>query len=136
MDATFTVWSNKGIRTIQELFIGDVLLSSLQLSQIYNPPKTHFFHHLQIRSFVQKTFNSFPDKTTQAQFNCILEVNSDRKGLIAQVYEFIGNIITHTTAHLKKAWDTDLGVVLAEDQWNSILGLIDTSSTSTHPRME
>ena len=79
---------------------------------------------------MQKTFISFPDKPTKTQYDCILELNSDRKGLISQVYGFISNINPHSTAHLKRAWDTDLGVDLTEDQWDSILDLIHTSSTS------
>ena len=102
IDATFTAWSNKGIRTIQDLLIEDVFASFLQLSQTYDLPKTHFFHYLQIRSFVQKIFGSFPDKPTKTHYDCILELNSDRKGLIS--YNCIGNIDPHTTAHLKRAW--------------------------------
>ena len=95
-------------------------LPFLQLSQTYGRPKTHFFSYLQIRSFVQKTFISFPDKPTKTQYDCILELNSDHKGLISQVYVFISNINPHSTAHLKRAWDTDLGVDLTEDQWDYI----------------
>ena len=105
-------------------------LPLLQHSQTYGLPKTHFFSYLQIRSFVQKTFISFPDKPTKTQYDCILELNSDRKGLISQVYGFFININPHSTAHLKRAWDTDLGVDLTEDQWDSILDLIHTSFTS------
>ena len=79
---------------------------------------------------MQKTFISFPDKPTKTQYDCILELNSDHKGLISQVYVLISNINPHSTAHLKRAWDTDLGVDLTEDQWDSILDLIHTSSTS------
>ena len=57
IDATFTAWSNKGIRTIQDMFIEDVFASFLQLSQTYDLPKTNFFCYLQIRSFVQKIFS-------------------------------------------------------------------------------
>ena len=130
IDAAFAAWSSKGIRTIQNLFIEDVFASFLQLAQTYALPKTHFFRYLQIRSFVQKSFGSFPDKPTDTHYDCILELNSDCKGLISQVYNCIGKIDPCTTAHLKQAWDTDLGVVLTEDQWESILNLTHTSSTS------
>ena len=98
IDAAFAAWSSKGIRTIQNLFIEDVFASFLQLAQTYALPKTHFFRYLQIRSFVQKSFGSFPDKPTDTHYDCILELNSDCKGLISQVY----NCVIHR-AHLSNA---------------------------------
>lgn len=61
-DPAFTLWFNKGIKSIHDLYIRDVFASFSQLSQAYDLPKNHFFRYLQIRSFVQKAVNLFPDK--------------------------------------------------------------------------
>ena len=129
-DPTFTQWFDKGIKSICNLYIEDTFASFSQLSQTYNLPKNHFFRYLQVRSFVQKTFHSFPDKPTKSHIDCILQLKSDSGGLIAQIYDLIQKIDPLSTENLRKAWDSDLGTVFRDDQWNSVLDLIHTSSTS------
>lgn len=108
----------------------DIFASFSQLSQAFNLPKKHFFRYLQVRSFVQKTFPMFPNKPIKSHVDHILELKSDSKRLIAQIYDLIQKIDPHSTENLRKAWDSDLGMVLRDDQWDSILDLIHTSSLS------
>ena len=91
---------------------------------------SHFFRYLQIRQFVKKTFTSFPAKPSKSLVDCIFLLNPDSRGLISQIYEFINNITPDAMGKVKEAWDSDLGVALKVDQWNSILDLVHTSSKS------
>lgn len=88
-DPAFTLWFDKAIRTIRTLYIGELFTSFSQLSQTYNLPKTHFFRYLQVRSFVQKTFIYFPNESKTSHVEHILKLNSDGRGLIAQIYDLI-----------------------------------------------
>ena len=129
-DPTFTEWFDKGIKSICNVYIEDTFASFSQLSQAYSLPKNHFFRYLQIRSFIQTTFHSFPAKPTKSHIDCILKLKSDSGRLVTQMYDLIQKIDPHSTESLRKAWDSDLGVVFRDDQWKSVLDLIHTSSTS------
>lgn len=129
-DNTFTLWFDKGIRSIHHLYIEDTFASFSQLSQIYDLPRNNFFRYLQIRSFVRNTFDSFPNKPMKSHVDNLLELNPNSRGLISQIYELINNINPHSLENLRMAWDSNLGVVITNDQWDSILDLIYTSSPS------
>lgn len=129
-DTTFNLWFNKGIKTINNLYKDNIFISFAQLAETYDLPKTHFFRYLQIRSFVKKTFTSFPEKPPETQYDSIFWLNSNAKGLIARMYGYINNINPHSTEHLKRAWDNDLGVTMTKYDWEAVLDLIHTSSTS------
>lgn len=79
MDPAFTSWFNKGIKTINDLYIENSFASFSQLSQTYDLLKTHFFCYLQIRSFVKKTFTQFPEITPKTEYDSILELDSNGK---------------------------------------------------------
>ena len=129
-DDTFTLWFDKRIRSIHNLYIKDTFASFSQLSQTYDLPKNNFFRYLQVRSFVQKTFDSFPNKPMKSHVDSLLELDLNSRGLISQTYKLINDINPHSLENVRMAWDSDLGVAITNDQWDSILDLIYTSSTS------
>lgn len=129
-DPTFSQWFDKGIKSICNLYIDNTFASFSHLSQTYNLPKNHFFRYLQVRSFVQKTFHMFPNKPIKSHMDHILELKPDSRGLIAQIYDLIQKIDPYSTENLRKAWESDLGIVLRDDQWDSVFDLINTSSLS------
>lgn len=129
-DPAFTVWFNNGIKSIYNLYIEDTFASFSQLSELYSLPKNHLFRYLQIRSFVCKTFSSFPNKPIKSHIDHILELKSDRRGLISLISDLIGNVNPHPIEHLRAAWESDLGRTLTDDQWESVLDRVHTSSSS------
>lgn len=98
----FCRWFEKGIRSINNLYVEGTFASFSQLSQIYDLPKKHFFHYLQIRNFAQKVFSSFPNESTKSQIDNLLALTADSRGLISRIYELIYNINLCLTKHLKK----------------------------------
>lgn len=66
----------------------------------------------------------------ESHVNCILELNSDGRGLLFLIQELINNINSHSLDDIKLAWHSDLRIALTVDQWDSILDLIHASSTS------
>lgn len=120
-DPAFTQWFENGIKSISNLYIENTFANFSQFSQGYSLPKNKFLRYLQIRSFVQKTFHPFPDKPSKSQLHCILELKSDRKGLVTQIYSLIQQITPLSTENLTKVWESDLGIAFKGEQWDSVL---------------
>lgn len=56
IDPVFLHWSDKGLSTVKDLYIGDHFASFAQLQAKFSLPPGHFFRYLQIRNFVPTSF--------------------------------------------------------------------------------
>jgi len=61
IDIVFLRWKNFGIHNFKDLYIDNVFASFQQLLVKFSLPRHHFFRYLQVRSFVQVAFPSFPN---------------------------------------------------------------------------
>jgi len=127
-DPTFRVWSDKGLRTLNDLYDEGVFTSFASLSDKYNFPNSHFFRYLQMRHFIQKQFPHFPNRPPEAEMDQFLSLNLQQKRLISVIYNKIALLSQASTISSKSAWEKDLGVDITEVQWRGILKLIHSSS--------
>ena len=81
-DPTFCVWSDKGLRTLNDLYDEGVFMSVASLSEKYSFPYSHFFQYLQMRHFIQKQFPHFPNRPHEAEMDKFLSLNLQQKQLI------------------------------------------------------
>lgn len=58
----------------------------------------------------------------------LLELNASTKGAISRIYDTISAINPQSLKNLRTIWEQDLGQSFAEDQWTSVLKLINCSS--------
>lgn len=56
-DAGFHLWANNGLRKIQDLYNGELMMKFEELQAKLNTPNTHFFKCLQMRSFIAPSNN-------------------------------------------------------------------------------
>lgn len=52
-DVGFKIWKDAGISKIQNLFLGGTIKSFSQLRTKFDLPRAHFFHSLQLRSYIR-----------------------------------------------------------------------------------
>uniref|UniRef100_A0A671TVY8 Reverse transcriptase domain-containing protein n=1 Tax=Sparus aurata TaxID=8175 RepID=A0A671TVY8_SPAAU len=127
-DPTFCMWSNKGLRTLNDLYDEGVFMSFAALSEKYSFPNSHFFRYLQMRHFIQKQFPHFPNRPPEAEIDQFLSLNLQQKRLISVIHNKIALLSPAPTASPKNAWEKDLGVDITVVQWKDILKLIHSSS--------
>ena len=127
VDGAFSTWSGLGIRTFKDLFVENVFASFQQLSDEYTIPKQHFFRYLQIRSFVHRTFPSFPNLPDDSVLDTFLAPLTF-KGAISQIYDDICCLRPESLNSIKACWEGDLGEEITEEVWDEILRRVHGSS--------
>lgn len=58
----------------------------------------------------------------------IISLSPYSKGLISTLYNNICDIIPHSLQDVRKLWENDLGEEMTDDQWETVLKLIHSSS--------
>ena len=127
-DPTFRVWSDKGLRTLNDLYDRGVFSSFASLSVKYGFPNSHFFRYLQMRHFIQKQFPHFPNRPPEAEVDQLLSLNVWQKRLIFVLYNKIALLSPVTTVSSKNTWEQELGLDITDGQWRDSLELIHSSS--------
>lgn len=128
LDSAFKIWSDKGISSFKDLYIDKVFASFTQLTQKHDIPRTHFFRYMQIRDFVRNRcpqFPNMPEKTTLDEF---LDVNVYRRGAIGVLYDMLSTLHSPSLTIIKSHWEDDLSVEFSDEQWQSILRNVHSSS--------
>ena len=82
----------------------------------------------QIRDFVKKTFPHFPNRPPETLTDSILALDPNRKKCISFLYNLLGSVILNPHTSLKAAWEGELNMKLTDQQWDSALDLIHSSS--------
>ena len=127
-DGAFHEWANRGVATIENLFINNTFASFDQLKLKFNIPNSHFFRFLQLRSFILKSFTHFPSQPLDSLLNYILKFNSGSKGIIGNIYSLLNTYNLEPLTSLKIQWEGDLGFELPENIWERALDRIYSSS--------
>ena len=128
MDGAFLAWSDLGITSFKDLFFDNVFASFQQLSDEYSIPRQQFVRYLQVRSFVRKTFPTFPDLPGDSAQDIFLTPVRTLKGAISQIYDDICCLRSEPVNTLKARWEEDLGEEITEDVWDAILLRVHGSS--------
>ena len=67
---------------------------------------------------------SFPDFPMDNAIDHILSLSPYCKGLISILYNNICEIIPHSLQDVRRLWENDLGEKMRDDQWETVLRLI------------
>ena len=127
-DSAFRIWRDKGIDSLDNLYINDQFVSFQQLRDSFQLPPSHFFRFLQIRDFFRSHLNSFELKTRHPVMDCLMDILPFSKGAVSQVYSVLQDISSPSSSHLQLLWQTDLGIDIPDDMWEECIGNIHRSS--------
>lgn len=128
IDSAFQEWADRGVATIENLFIDNTFASFDQLKLKFNIQNSHLFRFLQLRSFVSTSFTHFPSQPPNTLLNSILKLNSGSKGNIGNIYSLLNTYNLEPLTSLKTQWEGDLGCELPEETWERALDRIHSSS--------
>ena len=136
-DAGFKQWSSKGLKTIEELYLpnSDILMTFEQLISNYNLSKTHFFKYLQIRNFIKTSQNNEHRKPKQSSLEKMMLKNSQRKGLISEIYNLLTSSSSENSHRKHKAWSENLQLEISEEDWSLACAEAHTKSINTHNKL-
>ena len=127
-DPVFRIWSDKGLRSINDLYTDNVFSSFADLSIKFSLPNSHMFRFFQIRHFVQNQNPQFPNRPPDSMLDSFLSLEAGVRKLTSIIYDAISGVIPSRLESLRAAWDQDLGIVMSDDQWEHALDLVHTSS--------
>lgn len=84
-DDSFNVWSQNGIKKIEDLYKGNALMSFENLRGDYQISATHFFRYLQVQHFIQSKHGGSLDRAELSLLESLL-LKDDLKKHISQIY--------------------------------------------------
>lgn len=128
IDSAFHEWANRGVATIENLFIDNIFASFDQLKLKFNIPISHLFRFLQLRSFISTSFTHFPSQPPNTLLNSILELDSGSKGNIGKIHSLLNTYNLEPLTRTKAQWENELGCELSEEVWEKALDKIHSSS--------
>lgn len=120
-DAVFSVWYQKGICNMRNLYIDGNRASFSQLSAKYNIPASNFFRYLQIRDYLRKHLPNFQNLYKHETLEAINRFDPHKSGAISHFYHILLNQNAIGTSAIKQAWSDEFRVEIAEDTWSDCL---------------
>lgn len=82
LDNGLKTWCDKGIRSIEDLYVNNTFASFEQLSRQFGLTNNHFLRYMQIRGFTRKKFANFPTLPPPSCLDSLLTVNRLNKSRI------------------------------------------------------
>ncbi len=133
LDLVFAAWRNKGLKSIEDLYVDEMFASFSQLQSIFNLPGSDFFRYLQIRHYVKEVIPQFVSKPKTNTFDECIVSNPTSRHLISRFVNVFPMSVN--TNHLKEAWAKDFGVDLSDEIWNDCLSKIQYCSINARQRL-
>lgn len=133
MDMAFVTWKEKGISSLEDLYIDGQFASFAQLQDKYNIPNSHFFRYLQIRHYVKQIFEHFESIPASHLFYDNLQRSPSSKHLITRFVE--GFTTSVSTEHLRLAWAHDLNSEVPHELWERAMARIHSCSINSRYRL-
>lgn len=127
-DNAFKVWSERGLRTIQDLYVGGTFGSFEHFKTHFDIPNSHFYRYLQLRSFVSTHTPSFPSLQTDSLLDKLIKIPPHFKETIGSVYSILKTSNLEPLTSLKNKWEEELGTNISDLEWQSTLKNIHSSS--------
>uniref|UniRef100_A0A3B3IBF2 Reverse transcriptase domain-containing protein n=1 Tax=Oryzias latipes TaxID=8090 RepID=A0A3B3IBF2_ORYLA len=127
-DAVFKIWHSKGLKKVKDLYTNNIFSTFANLSARYNLPNSHFFRFLQARDFVKKKFPHYPNRPPETFLDTLLKVDPQQKHCISVLTGMIDTIVSRSISFMKTTWEGELRMTLSEEQWDTALKLIHSSS--------
>jgi len=127
-DPTFTVWRNKGLLHVKDLYKENIFTDFTELAARFELPQSHFFRFLQVRHFVRTAYPHFPNHPPGSLIDSLLTLDPLQKRSMSVIYNSIDSLNPDQTTRLKQTWEQEIGAPVSDDQWDQILMLVHTSS--------
>lgn len=130
-DAGFQLWAKNGLRKIQDLYSGDVLMTFEELTARHNIPRKHFFEYLQLRSFIFSKQHSLL-KPEFSPLEELMNRNCNGRDLISSMYNWLVSGSTVTSELTVEAWKGDLNAEISTQEWGKACteAQVQTANTS------
>lgn len=94
----FGTWHSKGIKSISDLYIDDKFGSFTQLYELFNLP-----HSLFLNRYLQ--IHNLSNLQTGEAIDHVLSPSPHCKHLVSTLYNYIDNLVPHSTEDTKNIWD-------------------------------
>lgn len=127
-DNTFRIWTEKGLSTVKDLYVGGIFASFEHLKTHFDIPDSHFFRYLQLRSFVSTHLSSFPSLPTDCLLDRLIKIPPYIKETIGTVYSLLNMDNSKPLTALKHKWEEELNTDISDTQWQTTLKNIHSSS--------
>lgn len=127
-DRAFSMWSDRGIMSMYDLFYDNVFIAFEQLVQKFNIPRAHFFRYLQLRNFVACNVNLFPSCPSPSFLDEIFKCKPDSKRVVSVLYALLHTQKQASLESLRNKWQEDLGEQIPDEHWEEIIDRICSTS--------
>lgn len=125
--SVFSLWGDRGIHVIGDLFKDDIFLYFGQLQDIFDIPKQHFIGYLQIRHVVSSLTTSFSLNLPCNDAEKFILERQNSKHFISSFYSLLVSVGTYKLPNSSRKWGIDLGTEYIEDDWQASINLIRTT---------
>ncbi len=130
----FTSWREKGLSSVKDFYVEGELATFEYLYKTFDLSQSHFFRYLQVRHFIKHSFPQLQKLPLDHDIHRLLRQSPLEKHLVSK---FISSFVSHSsisTAHLKDAWERDLGKDIWASTWEE--GLRRIHSCSINVRLQ
>ncbi|CAI5660574.1 unnamed protein product [Oreochromis niloticus] len=135
LDASFDIWTQKGIITLKDLYIDRQFASFTQLQNKFSLPASHFFHYLQIRNYVRQSIANFPSLPEEGSIFTLLLSSPDSKKLVSGFVKAFSEYLNSKSDFLKMAWEEELGLLIGDEVWERSLCMIHSCSINARHQL-
>lgn len=131
----WSLWVDKGIMFIRDLYEGYTLKSFAILVEQYDLPQNQFYKYLQIRHMLNETI-LFPQQTLAGSNTLTKMLGAFGQGHEAsRYYSSVLHNVGGQNNGLKQLWEADLGYHFTEEEWSAILKNVKKMSRELRTRL-
>ena len=122
LDAGFQIWANKGLITINQMFVGETLKSFKQLQDKYGLCSKDFYWYLQLRDYLLShiEYNALKQQASPLEnllVKCI-EENSKKKSA-SNIYKHLRTHFSGNSLDIKQKWELEMNVI-EDEEWEVV----------------
>lgn len=134
-DNIYHASGEKGLISIENLYIDGQFASFGQLSDKFDLPQSYFFHYLQNRHYVGSKIQNFETLPAEHTFFDILKDPPDSRHVTSEFVCLFDDGVVASTAKIREAWKEELGIDLPEVMWDKSLSMIHSCSVNSRHQL-
>ncbi len=134
LDTVFTYWRDNGLSLVKNFHVEGELATFEYLYKTFDLSQSYIFRYLQVHHFIKHSFPQLQKLPLDHDIHRLLRQSPLEKHLVSK---FISMFVSHSsisTAHLKDAWERDLGKDIWASTWEE--GLRRIHSCSINVRLQ
>ena len=128
VDSVFHRWREKGIDSLELLYIDRQFVSFQQLRASFQLPDSHFYMYLQVRDFFRTHINNFVQKPCHLVLDSLMDIRPFSKGAVSRAYSLLQDLSSPSSSHLQEVWRVELGLDIPDDIWEECIDNVHHSS--------